>query len=67
MNNTTMESLALPQDLYWDVKMEPISPPTNELFSICEDLSGNWLDGGDNFANGIFSLFVFINFVYLFL
>lgn len=53
MNNTTMESLALPQDLYWDGKMEPISPPTNELFSICEDLSGNWLDGGDNFANGI--------------
>ncbi|KAM7352251.1 bZIP transcription factor crc [Cochliomyia hominivorax] len=56
MNNTTMESLALPQDLYWNGKMEPISPPTSELFSICEDLSGNWLDGGDNFANDLLTI-----------
>ncbi|XP_046807183.1 uncharacterized protein LOC111680754 [Lucilia cuprina] len=53
MNNSTMESLALPQDLYWDGKMEPISPPTNELFSLCEPLSENWFDGGDNFANDL--------------
>lgn len=33
--------------------MEPISPHTNELFSICEPLNGNWFDGGDNFANDL--------------
>ncbi|XP_061398144.1 uncharacterized protein LOC133333846 [Musca vetustissima] len=52
MNNmTTMESLALPQDLYWEGKMEPISPPNGELLPVCEDLSENWLAPDEHFAN----------------
>jgi len=50
-NSLTMESLALPRELYWDGKMEPTSPLSNELFSISEP-SVNWLYD-DNFANGI--------------
>ncbi|TMW42442.1 hypothetical protein DOY81_012477 [Sarcophaga bullata] len=44
---------SITQDLYWDGKMEPISPPNNELYSIYEELSGDWLAGGDNFANDL--------------
>ncbi|XP_073824409.1 bZIP transcription factor crc [Musca autumnalis] len=52
MNNmTTMESLALPQDLYWEGKMEPISPPNGELLPVCEELKEIWLVSDDNFAN----------------
>uniref|UniRef100_T1PC53 BZIP transcription factor n=1 Tax=Musca domestica TaxID=7370 RepID=T1PC53_MUSDO len=52
MNNmTTMESLALPQDLCWEGKMEPISPPNGELLPVCEELNENWLAPDDNFAN----------------
>ncbi|XP_061391243.1 uncharacterized protein LOC133326629 [Musca vetustissima] len=48
---TTMESLALPQDLYWEGKMEPISPPNDELLPVCEDLSENWLAPDEHFEN----------------
>lgn len=53
----TMESLALPQELYWDGKSEPNSPPSSELFSIATDLveNENWLYN-DNFANEILLL-----------
>uniref|UniRef100_A0A1B0AH66 Uncharacterized protein n=1 Tax=Glossina pallidipes TaxID=7398 RepID=A0A1B0AH66_GLOPL len=48
----TMESLALPRDLYWDGKFEPISPPSSQLFSIYDELNGSWISG-ENFANDI--------------
>lgn len=51
-NLPTMESLALPRDLYWDGKFEPISPPSSQLFSIYDELNGSWISG-ENFANDI--------------
>ncbi|XP_017466053.1 PREDICTED: cyclic AMP-dependent transcription factor ATF-4 isoform X2 [Rhagoletis zephyria] len=50
-DKTAMESLALPQDLYWDGKTEPISPLSIELFSMTEP-AGFWLND-DNIENGI--------------
>ncbi|XP_055847118.1 probable serine/threonine-protein kinase DDB_G0280111 isoform X2 [Episyrphus balteatus] len=47
----TLESLALPQDLYWNGKMEPSSPPSSELFPILESVESWLLE--DNFANDI--------------
>ncbi|XP_055920924.1 uncharacterized protein LOC129952394 isoform X2 [Eupeodes corollae] len=49
--NLTLESLALPQDLYWNGKMEPTSPPSSELFPISESVESWLLE--DNFANDI--------------
>uniref|UniRef100_A0A1B0BX03 Uncharacterized protein n=1 Tax=Glossina palpalis gambiensis TaxID=67801 RepID=A0A1B0BX03_9MUSC len=49
-NLPTMESLALPRDLYWDGKFKPTSPPSSELFSIYDELNGSWISG-ENFAN----------------
>lgn len=45
-----MESLDLPQELYWDPKMEPVSPPSmgGELFPL-DDPTFLY---DDNFANG---------------
>lgn len=53
----TMESLALPQELYWDGKSEPNSPPSSELFTIATDLveTENWLYD-DNLENEILLL-----------
>ncbi|KAL9929816.1 bZIP transcription factor crc isoform 1-T3 [Glossina fuscipes fuscipes] len=51
-NLPTMESLALPRDLYWDGKFKPTSPPSSELFSIYDELNGSWISG-ENFANDI--------------
>uniref|UniRef100_A0A1L8EIC4 Putative cyclic amp-dependent transcription factor atf-4 n=1 Tax=Haematobia irritans TaxID=7368 RepID=A0A1L8EIC4_HAEIR len=49
-----MESLALPQDLHWETKLEPISPHNGELLtSICEDLGENWLTSNDDFVNDL--------------
>ncbi|KAH8285775.1 hypothetical protein KR018_002889 [Drosophila ironensis] len=51
----TMESLELPKDLYWDLKLEPQSPTTAmacELFALSEPADSAWLYD-DNFANGI--------------
>jgi cyclic AMP-dependent transcription factor ATF-4 len=51
----TMESLALPRELYWDGKMEPISPSSIELFSITNnnnyDIESMLYD--DIIANGL--------------
>ncbi|XP_030561213.1 uncharacterized protein LOC115762977 isoform X1 [Drosophila novamexicana] len=50
----TMESLDLPQELYWDPKLEPASPPSavaSELFSLDDPTTTFLYD--DNFANGI--------------
>ncbi|XP_054743902.1 cyclic AMP-dependent transcription factor ATF-4 [Anastrepha obliqua] len=49
-NNSAMESLTLPPDLYWDGKTEPISPLPIELFSMTEP-AGFWLN--DDIENGI--------------
>ncbi|XP_067621906.1 cyclic AMP-dependent transcription factor ATF-4 [Eurosta solidaginis] len=51
-DNSTMESLALPRDLYWDGKTEPISPLSIELFSMTEP-AGFWLNGDECFDKGI--------------
>lgn len=51
-NSLTLESLALPQDLYWNGKMEPSSPPSSELFPIT-DSDESWLLN-ENFADDIF-------------
>ncbi|KAH8418315.1 hypothetical protein KR222_000603, partial [Zaprionus bogoriensis] len=51
----TMESLQLPRELYWDLKMEPASPPSvwaSELFALEEPTVATILYD-DNFANGI--------------
>uniref|UniRef100_A0A1I8QEL1 BZIP domain-containing protein n=2 Tax=Stomoxys calcitrans TaxID=35570 RepID=A0A1I8QEL1_STOCA len=49
-----MESIALPQDLYWDGKLEPISPTNSEMLPvICEDLNDNWLSSNYDFENDI--------------
>ncbi|XP_034668064.1 uncharacterized protein LOC117901430 isoform X1 [Drosophila subobscura] len=52
----TMESLDLPLELYWDLKMEPLSPTSaavaSDLFALTESTDGVWLYD-DNFANGI--------------
>lgn len=48
-----MESLDLPQELYWDPKLEPASPPSavaSELFSLDDPTTTFLYD--DNFANG---------------
>ncbi|XP_051859169.1 activating transcription factor of chaperone isoform X1 [Drosophila albomicans] len=50
-----MESLDLPKELYWDLKLEPASPPTtvaSELFSLDEPTVATFLYD-DNFAHGI--------------
>lgn len=49
-----MESLQLPRELYWDLKMEPLSPPTaaaSELFALDDPTVATFLYD-DNFANG---------------
>ncbi|ALC39257.1 crc [Drosophila busckii] len=49
----TMESLDLPKELYWDLKMEPASPTSavaSELFSLNEPTVSTYLYD-DNFAN----------------
>uniref|UniRef100_A0A6P4E1D2 Uncharacterized protein LOC108037049 isoform X1 n=1 Tax=Drosophila rhopaloa TaxID=1041015 RepID=A0A6P4E1D2_DRORH len=51
----TMESLQLPKELYWDLKLEPQSPTSalsSELFSLTDSTDAEWLYD-DNFANGI--------------
>uniref|UniRef100_A0A1B0FLY6 Uncharacterized protein n=1 Tax=Glossina morsitans morsitans TaxID=37546 RepID=A0A1B0FLY6_GLOMM len=50
-NLPTMECLALPPDLYWDIKFEPISA-SSQLFFIYDALNGSWISG-ENFANDI--------------
>ncbi|KMY91340.1 uncharacterized protein LOC6733070 isoform X2 [Drosophila simulans] len=51
----TMESLQLPKELYWDLKMEPQSPTSvlgSDLFPLTDSSDTEWLYD-DNFANGI--------------
>ncbi|KAH8321220.1 hypothetical protein KR059_003201 [Drosophila kikkawai] len=52
----TMESLQLPKELYWDLKLEPQSPTSaaasSDLFALTEPTDAEWLYD-DNFANGI--------------
>ncbi|XP_017064356.2 LOW QUALITY PROTEIN: uncharacterized protein LOC108103410 [Drosophila eugracilis] len=51
----TMESLQLPKELYWDLKLEPQSPTSaigSDLFSLTESTDAEWLYD-TNFANGI--------------
>ncbi|KAH8255441.1 hypothetical protein KR038_003273 [Drosophila bunnanda] len=53
----TMESLQLPKELYWDLKLEPQSPTSaaaasSDLFALTEPADAEWLYD-DNFANGI--------------
>jgi len=47
-----MESLSLPEELYWSGKTEPTSPLTTELFSISEPVE-DWQLFENNFANEI--------------
>nr|AAF71697.1 CRC-D [Drosophila melanogaster] len=50
-----MESLQLPKELYWDLKMEPQSPTSvlgSDLFPLTDSNDTEWLYD-DNFANGI--------------
>ncbi|EDW46456.1 GM23408 [Drosophila sechellia] len=50
-----MESLQLPKELYWDLKMEPQSPTSvlgSDLFPLTDSSDTEWLYD-DNFANGI--------------
>ncbi|KQS61788.1 uncharacterized protein LOC6548901 isoform X2 [Drosophila erecta] len=51
----TMESLQLPKELYWDLKLEPQSPTAvlgSDLFPLTDSDDTTWLYD-DNFANGI--------------
>ncbi|KAH8376843.1 hypothetical protein KR093_001678, partial [Drosophila rubida] len=51
----TMESLDLPKELYWGLKLEPASPPStvaSELFALDEPSATTFLYD-DNFAHGI--------------
>ncbi|XP_016964035.1 activating transcription factor of chaperone isoform X1 [Drosophila biarmipes] len=51
----TMESLQLPKELYWDLKLEPQSPTAalgSDLLSFTDSVDAEWLCD-DNFANGI--------------
>ncbi|XP_017012766.2 cyclic AMP-dependent transcription factor ATF-4 [Drosophila takahashii] len=51
----TMESLQLPKELYWDLKLEPQSPTSalgSDLLSLTDPSDAEWLYD-DNFANGI--------------
>ncbi|EDW89939.1 uncharacterized protein LOC6529220 isoform X1 [Drosophila yakuba] len=51
----TMESLQLPKELYWDLKMEPQSPTSvlgSDLFPLTDSNDTEWLYD-DNFSNGI--------------
>ncbi|XP_033154055.1 uncharacterized protein LOC117136986 isoform X1 [Drosophila mauritiana] len=51
----TMESLQLPKELYWDLKMEPQSPTSvlgSDLFPLTDSSDTEWLYD-HNFANGI--------------
>lgn len=57
----TMESLQLPKELYWDLKMEPQSPTSvlgSDLFPLTDSNDTEWLYD-DNFANGLWCLKVF--------
>jgi len=56
-----MESLQLPKELYWDLKMEPQSPTSvlgSDLFPLTDSNDTEWLYD-DNFANGLWCLKVF--------
>ncbi|KAL7723586.1 hypothetical protein ACLKA6_007564 [Drosophila palustris] len=51
----TMESLDLPKELYWDLKLEPASPTSavaSQLFALEDPTVATFLYD-DNFANGI--------------
>nr|NP_001260673.1 cryptocephal, isoform F [Drosophila melanogaster]AGB93208.1 cryptocephal, isoform F [Drosophila melanogaster] len=51
----TMESLQLPKELYWDLKMEPQSPTSvlgSDLFPLTDSNDTEWLYD-DNFANAL--------------
>ncbi|CAD6997141.1 unnamed protein product [Ceratitis capitata] len=50
-DNSTMASLALPPELYWDCKPEPVSPMSAELFTMTEP-AGFWLND-DNIESEI--------------
>jgi len=54
----TMESLQLPKELYWDLKVEPQSPTSalgSDLLSFTDSVDAEWLCD-DNFANGLCTL-----------